>query len=53
MRAMEVFALRFLVRSARLILEQMIADAPPTEDWKERARKALEYERSMKIDAEL
>jgi hypothetical protein len=53
MRAMEIFALRFLVRSNRLILEAMIADAPPTEDWKERACKVLEYERLMKIDDEL
>jgi hypothetical protein len=53
MRAMEIFALRFLVRSNKLILEAMIADAPPTEDWKERARKVLDYERIMKIDAEL
>ena len=53
MRAIETAALRFLVRSARLVLEQMILDAPPTEDWKERARKALEYEHLMKIDREL
>jgi len=53
MRAIERFAVRFLVRSGRLILEAMIADAPPTEDWKERARKVLEYERLMKIDEEL
>lgn len=53
MRAIEIFALRFLVRSNRLILEQMIADAQPTEDWRERARKVLDYERIMKIDDEL
>lgn len=53
MRATEVFALRFLARSNKLIFEAMIADAPPTEDWKERARKVLDYERIMKIDVEL
>ncbi len=53
MRAIERFAIRFLVRTARLILEQMITGGVPTEDWKERARKVLEYERLMKIDEEL
>lgn len=53
MRAIEREALRFLVRGMRLLLEQKIADAPPTQDWKDRAHRTLEYERLMKIDEEL
>lgn len=53
LRAIETFALRFLVRAARLLLEQTISDAPPTEDWKKRARLTLEYEYLMMIEKEL
>lgn len=54
MRSIETAALRFLVRSHRIMLEAMTAPESAVSDGlKERAKDALRYEKTMRIEDEL